>query len=82
MPRRLKKKVHTQPVIFQPDSAGIDIGATDLFVAVPPGLARAILFGITPNNGLISRSPWASSRLVANQVKASPPSGQSSVHVS
>ncbi len=39
MPRRPKKKVQTQPVIFQPDSAGIDIGATELFVAVPPDRA-------------------------------------------
>jgi hypothetical protein len=40
MPRRPKKKVQTQPVIFQPDSAGIDIGATELFVAVPPDRAE------------------------------------------
>ena len=36
MPRRPKKKVQTQPVNLQPDSAGIDIGATELLVAVPP----------------------------------------------
>jgi len=41
MPRRLKNKVQTQPVIFQRDSAGIDIGATELFVAVPPDRAEA-----------------------------------------
>ena len=40
MPRRSKKKVQTQPVILQPDSAGIDIGATELFVAVPPDRAE------------------------------------------
>jgi transposase len=40
MPRRPKKKVQTQPVVFQPDSAGIDIGATELFVAVPPDRAE------------------------------------------
>lgn len=40
MPRRPKNKVQTQPVIFQPDSAGIDIGATELFVAVPPDRAE------------------------------------------
>ena len=40
MPRRPKKKVQTQPVCFQPDSAGIDIGATELFVAVPPDRAE------------------------------------------
>jgi transposase len=40
MPRRPKKKVQTQPVIFQPDSAGIDIGATELLVAVPPDRAE------------------------------------------
>lgn len=40
MPRRPKKKVQTQPVLFQPDSAGIDIGATELFVAVPPDRAE------------------------------------------
>jgi transposase len=40
MSRRPKKKVQTQPVIFQPDSAGIDIGATELFVAVPPDRAE------------------------------------------
>jgi transposase len=39
MPRRPKKKAQTQPVILQPDSAGIDIGATELFVAVPPDRA-------------------------------------------
>src|ERR671923_266048 len=39
MPRRPKKKAQTQPVIFQPDSAGIDVGATELFVAVPPDRA-------------------------------------------
>jgi transposase len=36
MPRRPKNKVQTQPVNLQPDSAGIDIGATELLVAVPP----------------------------------------------
>jgi transposase len=36
MPRRPKKKVQTQPVIFQPDTAGVDIGARELLVAVPP----------------------------------------------
>jgi transposase len=35
MPHRPKKKVQTQPVVFQPDSAGIDVGALELFVAVP-----------------------------------------------
>jgi transposase len=40
MSHRPKKKVQTQPVIFQPDSAGIDIGATELFVAVPPDRAE------------------------------------------
>ena len=40
MPQRPKKKVQTQPVVFQPDSAGIDIGATELFVAVPPDRAE------------------------------------------
>lgn len=40
MSRQPKKKVQTQPVIFQPDSAGIDIGATELFVAVPPDRAE------------------------------------------
>jgi transposase len=40
MPRRPKKKVQTQPVTFQPDSAGIDIGAIELFVAVPPDRAE------------------------------------------
>lgn len=39
MPRRPKKKAQTQPVILQPDSAGIDVGATELFVAVPPDRA-------------------------------------------
>lgn len=39
MPRRPKKKAQSQPVIIQPDSAGIDIGATELFVAVPPDRA-------------------------------------------
>ncbi len=36
MPRSTKKKVQTQPLVLRPDSAGIDIGATELFVAVPP----------------------------------------------
>ena len=40
MPRRPKKKAQSQPVILQPDSAGIDIGATELFVAVPPDRAE------------------------------------------
>lgn len=40
MPRRPKKKVQSQPVVFQPDSAGVDIGATELFVAVPPDRAE------------------------------------------
>jgi len=40
MPRRPKNKVQSQPVVFQPDSAGIDIGATELFVAVPPDRAE------------------------------------------
>jgi len=39
MSRRPKKKAQSQPVIIQPDSAGIDIGATELFVAVPPDRA-------------------------------------------
>jgi len=40
MSHRPKKKVQTQPVVFQPDSAGVDIGATELFVAVPPDRAE------------------------------------------
>jgi transposase len=40
MLHRPKKKVQTQPVVFQPDSAGIDIGAAELFVAVPPDRAE------------------------------------------
>jgi transposase len=40
MSRRPKKKAQSQPIILQPDSAGIDIGATELFVAVPPDRAE------------------------------------------
>ncbi len=40
MPRPTKKKAQTQPLILRPDAAGIDIGATELFVAVPPDRAE------------------------------------------
>jgi transposase len=40
MSRRPKKKAQSQPIILQPDSAGIDMGATELFVAVPPERAE------------------------------------------
>ena len=59
MPRRPKKKVQTQPVIFQPDSAGIDIGATELFVAVPPDRAEESVraFG-TFTEDLLALADW------------------------
>jgi transposase len=40
MPLRPKKKAQSQPVVLQHDSAGIDIGATEIFVAVPPDRAE------------------------------------------
>lgn len=40
MPRQTKKKAQTQPILLRPDTAGIDIGATELFVAVPPDRAE------------------------------------------
>jgi transposase len=40
MPLRHKKKAQSQPVVLQHDSAGIDIGATEIFVAVPPDRAE------------------------------------------
>jgi transposase len=59
MPRRPKKKVQTQPVLFQPDSAGIDIGATELFVAVPPDRAEQSVrsFG-TFTEDLLALAEW------------------------
>ena len=59
MPRRPKKKVQTQPVLFQPDSAGIDIGATELFVAVPPDRAEQSVrsFG-TFTEELLALADW------------------------
>jgi transposase len=39
MSNRKKKKVQTQPVVLRHDCAGIDIGATEHFVAVPPDRA-------------------------------------------
>jgi transposase len=36
MTLRPKKKAQSQPVVLQHDSAGCDIGATEIFVAVPP----------------------------------------------
>lgn len=59
MPHREKKKVQTQPVIFQPDSAGIDIGATELLVAVPPERATESVrsFG-TFTEDLLALADW------------------------